>query len=507
MEWFGKGVGHLVVAARAGCGKTSTVMKGIELVSKLGETKILYAVFNKKNQKEAEQKFLNNDNVTIITLNALALSIIRQHWPEVKTKNDVEGKHIETSMNKQPLKFNNVVRALIGENPLKYQREQCRKKIKTMLMSLVRIAKTTILTHNLLTFREICVTHCIDFRTGVDDACDLALFSCALAKQKSDIVSFDDQVWLAVAKKWSVPTFELICVDESQDLSLPQYTMIKMLCKPQGRMIFIGDDNQAIYGFRGNIENCLTYIQDDIKAQILPLSVTYRCPQEIVALASSFVTNYRAAPNAPIGRITNESVLDIFRLSKPKDVIISRSNAALVKLACDLLQRGKEIIILGKAFPNRLIAYIHKFKQTSISALLQILKELNKNRKRNNRLEFNNNLKKPKEEDDDDPLPSIIMLAQTCKNDDNVGCLISKIRNLFGMNKGKNKTENLVTLSTVHQAKGLEWDRVFLLKDTFRIDDDDPEQEEINLFYVAITRVKDTLYLCKNNEEDTFSDY
>jgi DNA helicase-2/ATP-dependent DNA helicase PcrA len=60
-----------------------------------------------------------------------------------------------------------------------------------------------------------------------------------------------------------------------------------------------------------------------------------------------------------------------------------------------------------------------------------------------------------------------------------------------------------VTLSSVHQAKGLEWSRVFVMWLTegvfpseLALKDDGGEDEERRLFYVAVTRAKDELYLC-----------
>ncbi|MEO1857616.1 MAG: ATP-dependent helicase, partial [Rubritalea sp.] len=64
--------------------------------------------------------------------------------------------------------------------------------------------------------------------------------------------------------------------------------------------------------------------------------------------------------------------------------------------------------------------------------------------------------------------------------------------------------ENAVTLSSIHQAKGLEWKVVFLIwladgmfpiKKVIEIDDNHQMEEERRLFYVALTRAKDELYL------------
>ena len=68
-----------------------------------------------------------------------------------------------------------------------------------------------------------------------------------------------------------------------------------------------------------------------------------------------------------------------------------------------------------------------------------------------------------------------------------------------------------VVLSTVHQAKGLEWDVVFLIgmndgkfpsAKSLRNDD---EEEERRLFYVGATRAKEALYLCYPVASDDWS--
>lgn len=67
--------------------------------------------------------------------------------------------------------------------------------------------------------------------------------------------------------------------------------------------------------------------------------------------------------------------------------------------------------------------------------------------------------------------------------------------------KIRKQTENAVTLSTMHRAKGLEWDHVFILdccKSLMpgRASSVDELEEERRLFYVAMTRAKSHLYLC-----------
>ena len=71
-----------------------------------------------------------------------------------------------------------------------------------------------------------------------------------------------------------------------------------------------------------------------------------------------------------------------------------------------------------------------------------------------------------------------------------------------GVLAGDGDDEGVVTLSTVHSAKGLEWHTVFVLwvadgrfPSAYGAKDDDDIEEERRLMYVAVTRAKDLLYL------------
>jgi superfamily I DNA/RNA helicase len=73
--------------------------------------------------------------------------------------------------------------------------------------------------------------------------------------------------------------------------------------------------------------------------------------------------------------------------------------------------------------------------------------------------------------------------------------------------EGKKEDERPVTLSTVHSAKGLEWEVVFLiaLADgsipvSYALDDEEAIEEERRLLYVAVTRARKQLHLSVHNE-------
>jgi len=72
-----------------------------------------------------------------------------------------------------------------------------------------------------------------------------------LAKQKSPLIDFADMIFLPVALKLIRPWFDMVVVDEAQDMTSAQLEIAVGACKRGGRVVIVGDDRQAIYGFRG----------------------------------------------------------------------------------------------------------------------------------------------------------------------------------------------------------------------------------------------------------------
>tara|TARA_R110002096_G_scaffold231766_11_gene421576 strand:- start:5749 stop:7767 length:2019 start_codon:yes stop_codon:yes gene_type:complete len=81
--------------------------------------------------------------------------------------------------------------------------------------------------------------------------------------------------------------------------------------------------------------------------------------------------------------------------------------------------------------------------------------------------------------------------------------------------ESKLKDEAPIVLSTIHSAKGLEWDQVFLIQcldgiipSAYSVDDIDKIDEELRLFYVATTRAKNMLYYCYPTiAQSSYGDY
>ncbi len=83
-----------------------------------------------------------------------------------------------------------------------------------------------------------------------------------------------------------------LLVDEYQDTNGAQYALMKLIAGPMGRFTAVGDDDQAIYGWRGaDVENLRRLGQDYPRLKIIPLTQNYRSCQRILRAANSVIRN------------------------------------------------------------------------------------------------------------------------------------------------------------------------------------------------------------------------
>lgn len=84
--------------------------------------------------------------------------------------------------------------------------------------------------------------------------------------------------------------FKYIMIDEFQDTNWAQYELIKILAAPKDNLMVVGDDDQAIYKFRGaSLSNILQFKDDYPKAKEVVLNENYRSGQKILDAAYSLI--------------------------------------------------------------------------------------------------------------------------------------------------------------------------------------------------------------------------
>ncbi|MDE2100115.1 MAG: AAA family ATPase [Patescibacteria group bacterium] len=465
IDWFKSGNGNLVVNACAGTGKTTTIKGAFEHAP---ESHILYAVFNKRNQKEAEEK-IKDPRVEVRTLHSLGYRYVKTVWSSAKPDGDVE--------------FDRAEKALFGTQ------FQTNKEIIAACVKLSGFLKNTFIapTQN-DAYQKADELELITGERVWDEklvCASLRILELSRVRDPQCRISFDDMVWLPVAMNWVKPWYDLVCVDECQDMNTPQLSMARQACKKGGRIVVVGDRRQAIYGFRGAANNAIGMMKQVLRAEELPLNVTFRCPRSVVALARSVVPDYQAAEQNPDGLVGKASEEKMKELCNPgQTAILSRLNAPLMPIALSFLRKNIPARIEGRDIGKQLITMVKSFKATSIELLLTKIEDWRK--KQCERLEKTRNAEKRIEQTNDIAL-TLSELGREC---DTVSSVETKLNNLFQDTDSTSKPA--VVLSTVHKAKGLEWPQVFLLSETFR--NGKGIQEEDNIWYVAVTRSKKELY-------------
>lgn len=107
---------------------------------------------------------------------------------------------------------------------------------------------------------------------------DLILYALKLFKERPAILEFYRN------------RFRHIMVDEFQDTNLAQYELVKILAAPSNNLVVVGDDDQAIYKFRGaSLSNIMQFKDDFPKAQEIVLTDNYRSRQEILDKAYQLI--------------------------------------------------------------------------------------------------------------------------------------------------------------------------------------------------------------------------
>lgn len=278
--------------------------------------------------------------------------------------------------------------------------------------------------------------------------------------------------------------YNVVMLDECQDISPLQFEVVKMCKTPRGRLIAVGDEKQSIYSFMGSNLDSLQAIKNAPNTVTLPLSMTYRCAQDIVAEACKvFPDGIVAAPGAVKGFVGDGT----FKDAQEGDFILCRNNAPLVDAFITLLRQGKKCTILGKEFGDELVSLIDSVED--VWGLEQVLENMiSKLQKKG--------VKSPTKCEAYDKLnEKVNVLLSLYEYFGDLETVRSRIYDIFVENASRG-----ITLSTIHKSKGLEADRIFFLQPELL-----PSKyatTELALYaekclqFVAITRARKSLIYC-----------
>jgi hypothetical protein len=451
------------INARAGTGKTTTLRM---LAEKHGPRRILYLVFNRRARESAREAF--PPNTAAYTLHALAYRGEGHQWPVTNSFGPVDllpaFRHDRQTMASLTFEF------------LTFFLNSAHLRLEDATNG----------------FAALLAGERLEIYQDRRDAIVAASRELAGAwyHRKRDV---PHDFYLKMFHKSggferALNRYDTVLVDEGQDLSP---IMLDALARCRSRIVVVGDTHQQIYGFRHAV-NAMERLEAD---QTLDLSLSFRFGQPIADLATALIREAKGEKGFSIrGNPGQRSTVGFFdHLGRvPRDAaLLSRTNLALFGNAIQLRDKGaafqferdlqptlfrvldvfwlqserrdavRDPFIASFVDYEKLKRYADKMEDYPLIGMCQIV------------------------EKHGDQFPAVIFeMAERCRRpgiDDNGGA------------------GAVVTLSTVHSAKGQEYRQVYVHADIAdsleRAWSGEGSPEDINVAYVAVTRPTEKVHL------------
>ncbi len=147
-------------------------------------------------------------------------------------------------------------------------------------------------------------------------------------KKKYKRLDFDDMLWLCrealkenplLCSYWQ-KQFSYILIDEFQDINPIQYEIIKMLSVYPYNLFAVGDDDQAIYGFRGSDAGILQkFLKDYPDAVQITLNINYRCSANIVQASKMVIEENEIRLHKELASYEKDASMGKIALIEAKD--------------------------------------------------------------------------------------------------------------------------------------------------------------------------------------------
>lgn len=262
---------QLLILAGAGSGKTSVLTKRIQyrILCGVESEKILALTFTAKaaaEMRERVQKLFPGAGVRLCTFHSLALYMLKCKVP------DGAGSTCPAY-------------EILGFKKIPSPTESSEREFSQMLSKLKLKAKVS--------------------RENLFSDCYGAAVSAKLEPLRNQVlesgqVVFEDLIYLAIrllekyetARDYFRKQWKEILVDEYQDINPSQYRLVKGLLGDRKQLFVVGDDDQAIYGFRGaDIGNIERFCEDFKESTQIRLEWNYRSVPNVLYLANDIFKN------------------------------------------------------------------------------------------------------------------------------------------------------------------------------------------------------------------------
>ena len=291
----------------------------------------------------------------------------------------------------------------------------------------------------------------------------------------------------------------VLVIDEAQDMGQDDFRLVQALMRQneEMRVIAVGDDDQNIYGFRGSDSRYMQSIVEQEGAKLYEMTDNYRSAKAVVDCANRFVqcipgrlkrTTIQSATREDGKVMTLKSLLDTEINVQGSTAILTRTNEETMQVAYELEQRGLHATVAQS---------MGGFRFGNLAEVRYFLKQLGRNEISISKEKWLKAKQRTLETYASSTCLSVIKhffadfeaTRQVFYHSDLREFIFeSNIEDFIAAD------DQSVFVSTIHKAKGREFDTVYLLSPV-------PGSRDINdmrSYYVGLTRAKRNLYLVTN---------
>ena len=310
----------------------------------------------------------------------------------------------------------------------------------------------------------------------------------------------------------------VLVIDEAQDMSEEEYALIQALmgANEEMRVIAVGDDDQNIYEFRGSDSRFMAHLLKQPNSRLIEMTENYRSSKRVVDFANAFVRGIRnRMKRSPIVSMTKEEGFVSIHQHASSYMYIPLIEDLMVhhakKSTCILTQTNEEAVILVAmlrklGLSSKLIQSMDGFRFWNLAEVRMFLKLIDANthsviipdevwdyaKKRTFALYA-----------DSSSLPYLKTCIRLFEETTRAKYLTDFKEFIFESSiEDFCETEGAdVVVSTIHKAKGREFDDVYMLiKDTSHNPNRNTTSDQLlRKYYVGATRAKSRLFIHTNS--------
>lgn len=458
----------IILSAVAGSGKTTTL---IEMISATRGS-VAFCAFNKAIANEIEIKIEKKNiqkNIRVGTVHSFGLSAIKRAFSDF----EIDGNKVRTIANDK-FKGSHV--------PLKEFAINAVSMAKEVGIGAVIEDEEK---HWFEMFDHYNLWDMLPKQFSDHNAFVASQYLLEKSNKMKNVIDFSDMVYLPIFYDLRMWQYDHIFLDEAQDTNATRRKLVRKMLKEGGQLVAVGDEHQAIYGFTGADHNALNLIKEEFNAKEMPLSVTFRCPKNVVKLAQDYVGHIESHESSPEGIVDECTIKELPDLVTQNDAIICRNTKPLVEVAYDLIRKKIPCKVEGRKIGDGLVKLATRWDSKTVYDLIHKLEEYKRTEIKKYREKGNDALCQVIE----DQVDTLMVFIDQCKMNDTIKTLTEKIKEIFDDTENK----QILVLSTIHKSKGREFPRVFALgmnkyspskwaKKPWEL------QQEDNLLYVQVTR-------------------